>query len=251
MSEFAGQGLERYKRQIMLDGFGMEGQERLKNACVLIAGAGGLGSVVSIYLAVAGVGRIRLLDNDKVELSNLNRQVLYWEDNIGGYKIDSAVDKLRRLNPTVQVRGLVVSITEENAKDLMKGCDVVVDGMDNFTTRFILNKACFKANIPFVHAAIYGFEGRLMTIIPGRTACLQCLYPSPPPEIGPFPVLGAIPGCLACLQAMETIKLITGLGKTTNGNLIVIDGEFMRFEVLKVRPNSDCPVCGKAERGAT
>lgn len=243
--ELTSYDLERYDRQLRIQGWGEAGQRKLKSATVLVAGLGGLGCPASIYLAVAGVGRLILVDEEKVELSNLNRQVLHWDRDIGRYKVDSALEKLRQLNPAIQVNGLTVGITEENVKELIKGCDVVVDGMDNFRTRFVLNRACLELNIPLIHAAIYGLEARLMTIIPGKTACLQCLFPSLPPEIRPFPVLGAAPGCVACLQAIEAVKLITGVGEPTNGNLIVIDGEFMRFEVLKVRRNPNCPVCSK------
>lgn len=249
MVELTSEDLERYDRQLRIRGWDKEAQRRLKSATVLVAGIGGLGSPVSIYLAVAGVGNLILVDRDKVELNNLNRQILHWDKDIGRYKVDSAVEKLHYLNPTIQVQGLTVEITEENIADLTKGCDVVVDGMDNFKTRFVLNRACIQMNIPFVHAAVYGLEARLMTIVPGRTACFQCLVPSPPPETKPFPVLGATPGYIACLQATEAVKLITGVGKTSNGNLIVIDGETMRFEVLKVQRDPNCPACSKRNEG--
>ena len=248
MVQLTPEELQRYDRQMRIQGWGEEGQKKVKSATIVVAGVGGLGCPLSIYLAAAGVGRLILLDKDKVELSNLNRQVLHWDKDIGRYKVDSAVEKLRQLNPTIQIKGLIVEITEANAKELIGGSDVVMDGMDNFMTRFALNSACIELNIPYVHAAIYGLEARLMTIIPGKTACLRCLLPSLPPEVKPFPVLGATPATVACLQAMEALKLITGVGEPTNGNLVLIDGQFMRFRRLKVRRNPSCPVCGKIER---
>lgn len=248
MVQLTPEELQRYDRQMRIQGWGEEGQKKLKSATILVAGVGGLGCPVSIYLAAAGVGRLVLIDRDKVELSNLNRQVLHWDKDIGRYKVDSAVEKLRQLNPTIQIKGLIVEITEANVRGLISGSDVVIDAMDNFMTRFALNRACVELNIPFVHAAIYGLEARLMTVLPGKTACLRCLLPSLPPEVKPFPVLGATPGSVACLQAMEALKLITGVGEPTNGSLVLIDGQFMRFRRLKVCRNPACPVCGNTGR---
>jgi molybdopterin/thiamine biosynthesis adenylyltransferase len=248
MVQLTPEELARYDRQMRIQGWGEEGQRKVKSATVVVAGAGGLGCPLSIYLTVAGVGRLIIIDKDKVELSNLNRQVLHWDKDIGRYKVDSAVEKLRQLNPTIRVKGQIVEITEANAKELIGGSDVVIDAMDNFKARFDLNRACFELNIPFVHAAIYGLEARLMTVIPGKTACLQCLLPTLPPEVKPFPVLGATPAMVACLQAMEALKLITGVGETANGTLVLIDGQFMRFRRLKVHRNPSCPVCGNIQR---
>jgi len=167
---------ERYDRQIIIKGFGEEGQEKLKRAKVLIAGGGGLGSSTAIYLAAAGVGMIRLVDHDKVEPSNLNRQVLLWDEDIGRKKVNSSIEKLKRLNPAVKLEAIPETITESNVSQLMAGFDLIVDAMDNLPTRFLLNKAAIDNNIPFFHGAVYGFEGRAMTIIPGKTACLRCVY---------------------------------------------------------------------------
>ncbi len=242
--ELTAQDLERYDRQIRLPNLGVEGQRKLKSATVIVAGLGGLGCISSIYLAVAGVGRLILIDKEKVELSNLNRQILHWDKDIGRYKVDSAMEKLNQINPTVELCGLIKEINEENVKELIRGSNVVMDGMDNFRTRFILNKACHELGIPFIHAAIYGLEGRLMTIIPGKTPCLQCLIPTPPREVKLLPVLGAIPAVTAGLQVVEAVKIITGMGETTGSNLVIIDGEFMKFDIIKVARNESCPICG-------
>ena len=240
--------LERYDRQLRISGWDEEKQEKLKSATVLIAGVGGLGCSAAVYLAVAGVGNIVLVDRSKVERSNLNRQILYHDNDIGKNKVDAAVKRLSLLNPAIKVRGFDVEIIEENAEKIISGCNVVVDGMDNIATRLILNKFCYQLNIPFVHAAVYGLESRLMTIIPGKTSCLQCFSTSVQPETGPFPVLGAAAGLIACLQAMEVVKLITCFGETSGGNLILIDGEFMGFQALSIQQDENCPVCGKSMR---
>ncbi|NIN36247.1 MAG: adenylyltransferase, partial [Gammaproteobacteria bacterium] len=168
--------LERYERQIMIYGFGEEGQEKLKQATVFIGGCGGLGSPVAIYLAAAGIGTIRIADHDKVELSNLNRQVLHWEENIGGIKVDSAATKLKKLNPEVNIETSTETITVDNISQLTADCDAIVDATDNLPARYLLNKTAVEKGKPFFHGAVYGLEGRAMTIIPGKSACLNCLY---------------------------------------------------------------------------
>lgn len=167
--------LERYDRQIMIYGFGEEGQEKLKSARAFIAGVGGLGSPVAIYLTAAGIGTLRIVDHDKVELSNLNRQVLHWDENTGGEKVYSAAAKLKKLNPNVKVEAVAETITETNASQLVTDCDLIVDAMDNLPTRYLLNRTAIEKEIPFFHGAVYGFEGRVMTVIPRKTACLNCL----------------------------------------------------------------------------
>jgi adenylyltransferase/sulfurtransferase len=243
MVELSSKELERYDRQIRIEGFDVEGQKKLKKAKVVVAGAGGLGCPTAIYLAAAGVGKITIIDKEKVELSNLNRQILHWDKDIGKYKIDSAVEKLSQLNPDIEVEGLKIEITEQNVRSLIEDADVIVDGMDNFKTRFLLNEACVKLNKPFVHAAVYGLTGELMTIIPGKGPCYRCYLPVEPPEIKPFPILGATPGVLACLEAMETIKLITGIGEPLTGKLLLFDGFKMTFQILNVKKLENCPVC--------
>lgn len=244
ISDLTPEEVERYDRQLRIPNFCLEGQKKLKNAKVVVAGVGGLGCPVSIYLTAAGIGKIKIIDKEKVELSNLNRQILHWDKDIGKYKVDSALEKLRQLNPNVEIEGEIVEINEKNVFELIKDADVVVDGMDNFKTRFLLNKACLKLEKPFIHAAVYGFEGELMTILPGKGPCLQCLIPEEPPEIKPFPVFGATPAVMACLQAMETIKLVINLGELVVGRLLIFDGLNMQFKNVEVKKRLECPVCG-------
>ena len=240
------QELEVYDRQIRIPGLGVEGQRKLKASKVVVAGVGGLGCPASMYLTVAGVGEILLIDKDVVELSNLNRQVLHWLDDIGRFKAISAEEKLRRLNQAVKVKGIVDEINEGSVYRLIKGADVVIDGQDNFKTRLVLNKACLALGIPFIHAAVHGLYGQLMTIIPGKGPCLQCLIPTEPPEVKPFPILGATPAVMACLQAIEAVKLIAGLGSPCIGRLIIFDGVDMRFNEVTIKRNPSCPACGSS-----
>jgi len=233
---------ERYDRQIIIKGFGEEGQEKLKRAKALIAGGGGLGSSTATYLAAAGVGMIRLVDHDKVEPSNLNRQILLWDEDIGKRKVDSSIEKLKRLNPAVKLEAIPETITESNVSQLVAGFDLIVDAMDNLPTRFLLNKAAIDNNIPFFHGAVYGFEGRAMTIIPGKTACLRCVYRGLIPE-EKFPVIGVTPAVIGCIQATEVIKYIVGLGKLLTNRLLVYDGLKMKFTELKVKKDPNCEHC--------
>ena len=243
--KLSGYEMERYDRQLRIPQLGKEGQLKLKRAKVLVAGLGGLGSAVSIYLALAGVGELVLVDHGIVELSNLNRQTLYDEEDIGRPKALKAAEKLRRLNSQVRVKPVPEIITKENVERLVEGVDVVVDGQDNFKTRFLLNEACVRLGKPFVHAAIYMLEGRLMTIVPGKGPCLRCLLPIEPPEHEVVPVLGSIPGTMGCLEALEAVKLITGVGSPAIGRLIIFDGEDMSFQELPIKRNPRCPVCGE------
>ena len=235
--------IERYERQILIEGFGEERQEKLKQAKVFVAGAGGLGSPVSIYLIAAGVGTVRIVDHDRVELSNLNRQVLHWDEDVGKTKIDSASDKLKRLNQNVKIEAIEETITEANVSKLVAGFDLIVDAMDNLPTRYILNKAAIENNLPFFHGAVYGFEGRATTIIPGETACLKCLYHGVLPG-QKFPVIGVTPAVIACIQATEVIKYIVGIGELLTNRLLIFDGLDMKFTELKVRKDPDCEDCG-------
>ncbi len=238
---------ERYDRQIMLYGFGEEGQEKLKKARVFIAGAGGLGSTVAIYLAAAGVGTIRIADHDTVELSNLNRQVLHWDEDTGNQKVDSAAAKLRRLNRSIKIEAIAETITEANISHLVADSDLIVDAMDNLPTRYLLNRTAIKKDIPFFHGAVYGFEGRAMTIIPGKSACLNCLYHGATVPEEKFPVIGVTPAVIGCIQAAEVIKYIVGFGELLTDRLLNFDGLKMTFTELKVRKDPNCEHCGKIQ----
>jgi len=235
--------LERYDRQIIISGFGKEGQEKLKQAKVFIAGAGGLGCPVSMYLIAAGAGMIRIIDHEKVELSNLNRQVLHWSEDIARIKVDSAAEKLNRLNQEIKIEAIKEMITEANVSQLVAGFDLIIDAMDNLPTRYLLNKAALEMNIPLFHGAVYGFEGRAMTIIPGKTACLMCVYKGAIAE-GKFPVIGVTPAVIGCIQAAEAIKYIVGIGKLLTNRLLVYDGLNMKFIELKVKKDPNCEHCG-------
>lgn len=238
---------ERYNRQIMIQGVGEEGQERLKEARVIIAGGGGLGSPVAIYLTAAGVGKMRLVDHDTVELSNLNRQVLHWDEDIGRSKVESAAEKLKRINPGIVVEAIEETITEKNVSRLVDGFDVIVDAMDNLPTRYLLNKAALEHNIPFFHGAIYAFEGRAMTIIPGKTACLRCVYHGVIPE-EKFPVIGVTPAVIGSIQATEVIKYLVGVGELLGNKLLIYDGLSMQFTELRVKKDPLCEHCGQVTR---
>ena len=233
---------KRYDRRISIPGFGEQGQEKLKQAKVVIAGCGGLGSPAAIYLASAGVGTIRIVDHDKVELSNLNRQVLHWDEDIGRSKVESGQEKLSQLNKNISIEPVNETITIKNAESLIAGFNVVIDALDNLPTRFILNRAAIRQSIPFIHGAVYGLEGRVMTVIPRKSACLRCLYQGIPPQ-QKFPVLGTTPAVIGAIQATEAIKLITGIGKLLTNRLLIYDGLNMKFTELKVNPKIDCEHC--------
>ena len=233
----------RYDRQIMLHGIGLDGQKKLKNSKVFIAGAGGLGSPISIYLATAGVGQITIVDKDDVELSNLNRQILHWEKDIDRAKTESAKEKLELINSDIIIETITTKIDGNNALDLIKNSDVILDAMDNFPTRFTLNKVALELDIPFIHGAIYGLEGRITTIIPKRTACLRCLFKDSPPE-STFPVLGVTPGIIGIIEATEAIKFLTGVGELLENRLLIFDGEFLKFYEIEISKDPKCPDCG-------
>jgi len=237
-----GEELDRYSRQIMIPQIGEKGQEKLKRAKVFIAGVGGLGSPVSIYLTAAGVGHLRMVDHDRVDLTNLNRQVAHWSGDVGKRKVESAQEKLNKLNPNVTVETLSVTISEENASELISGFDLIVDAMDNLPTRYLLNKKAIEHGIPFFHGAVNGFEGRAMTVIPGKTACLRCLYRGPVPE-SKFPVIGVTPAVIGCIQATEVIKYLVGSGELLGNRLLAYDGLNLKFTEFKVQRNPQCEHC--------
>jgi adenylyltransferase/sulfurtransferase len=226
----------------MIPGFGEKAQLRLKRATALIAGLGGLGSPLALYLAAAGVGHLKLVDMDNVELSNLNRQVLHWDEDVGESKVNSATQKVHRINPTTRVEGIDLTIDEKNVLELVEGCDVILDAMDNFSVRYLLNAAAIAHRVPFIHGAVYGYEGRLASVVPGKTACLECIYPhAPPREVSP--VLGTTAGVIALLQATEAIKSLTGVGVVLENEMLIYDGEMMNFEKVRISRNPQCTSC--------
>jgi adenylyltransferase/sulfurtransferase len=235
---------ERYGRQIMIPEIGEAGQARLQKAAVFIAGAGGLGSPVALYLAAAGVGTLRIVDNDTVTLSNLNRQILHGDRDVGQGKAGSAEATLARLNAGVQLQCSAETITTANVVDLVRGSDLIVDALDNIETRLMLNQAALNLQIPMIHGAVNGFEGRVMVVLPGKTACLGCLVRGKP-QAGKFPVLGATPAVIGAIQATETVKAITGAGRLLAGRLLCYDGLALEFSEFKINQNPQCPDCGR------
>jgi len=241
--------LQRYSRHLTLPEFGKEGQEKLKNASVLLVGAGGLGSPAATYLAAAGVGRIGLVDFDRVEASNLQRQILYGTSDVGRPKLEAATERLQDLNPHVEVERHEVRLTSDNALGIIDDYDVVADGTDNFPTRYLVNDACVMTGTPNVYASIFRFEGQVSVFATEDGPCYRCLYEEPPPP-GLVPscaeggVLGILPGLIGTLQATEVIKLITGIGEPLIGRLLMVDALEMNFRTVNVPTNPECPVCG-------
>lgn len=237
----------RYDRQMRLEGWGEEGQRKLKQASVAIIGVGGLGCPISLYLTVAGIGRIKLIDFDVVDESNLNRQVLHWDEDVGRPKPLSAAEKLQQVNGEVEVVPVCEQLSEENVDELLADADAVIDALDNFPVRMIINKYAVRANKPLFHGAIWGFEGRATTILPGKTACLRCIYEAEPPaEV--FPVVGVTPGMIAMVQATEVLKYFTGIGELLTNRYLLYDGLTMSFSTVNLKRRANCPVCGDQSR---
>ncbi len=242
--------LRRYGRHLVIPEVGTEGQERLKASRVLLVGAGGLGSPLALYLAAAGVGRLGLVDFDTVDESNLQRQVLYGESDIGRPKLEVAAERLREINPHCQVEAHAVRLDSSNALDVMAGYQVVVDGSDNFPTRYLVNDACVLAGKPNVYGSIFRFEGQVSVFWGAEGPCYRCLFPEPPPP-GLVPscaeggVLGILPGVIGALQANEAVKLLLGLGDTMVGRLLLFDALKMRFRELKLNKDPACPLCSE------
>lgn len=227
----------------MIEGWGFETQKKLKNSTVFVAGAGGLGSPASIYLAVAGVGNLCICDFDSPDWSNLNRQILHNHNRIGMNKALSAKQTLEEMNPHIKVNALSDNISAENVDQLVENADIILDCMDNFPTRYLLNQSAMRKNIPFVHGSVWGLEGRLTFIHSPETPCLRCYFPESPPK-GVFPVLGATPGVIGTLQAIEVIKYLTGIGTPLKNKLLVWSGNDMSFRTFNARKDPNCPTCG-------
>lgn len=240
---------QRYKRHIILRGVGEEGQERLRRGRVLIVGVGGLGSPVALYLAAAGVGTIGIMDGDSVDTSNLQRQIVHFTPDTGRPKVLSAAEKMRSLNPNVNVEPMHHLLTESNAIGTVSRYDFVVDCTDNLAVKYLVNDACVLAGRPFTHGSIQRFEGHIFTHLPG-TACYRCLFPTPPPP-GQMPdasqsgVLGAIAGMAGTIQAAEVLKYLTGTGRLLTDRLLSFDAAGMTFREIAIPHNDNCPICGK------
>ena len=241
----------RYTRHLRIPEIGEAGQRQLFQSKVLMLGAGGLGSPAAMYLAAAGIGKIGIIDADLVDVSNLQRQIIHKTADVGRPKVDSAADFIRNLNPDVEVVSLRMRLDSSNARELLKDWDVVLNGCDNFPTRYLLNDAAFFAGVPVVDGSIFRFEGQVTIYDPRRGGpCYRCLYPEPPPpELAPScaeaGVLGVLPGIVGCLQAAETIKLLLGIGDSLQGRLLLFDALTMRFRELRLHPDPACPLCGK------
>ncbi len=242
--------LTRYSRHLIIPEVGEEGQKKLLDARVLMLGAGGLGSPAGLYLAAAGVGTIGIIDSDVVDRSNLQRQIIHAEDRVGMTKVESARIGIHAINPDVKVVPYETRLTSENALEIFEGWDVILDGGDNFPTRYLVNDAAVHLNIPIVHGSVYRFEGQVTSFIPHDGPCYRCLYPEPPPpEFAPScqeaGVLGVLPGIIGLLQATEAIKIIIGAGKPLNGRLLAFDALTMKFRELKLRQDPHCALCGE------
>src|SRR6202167_2547417 len=239
----------RYSRHLIMPEVGTEGQLKLKAAKVLLVGTGGLGAPLGLYLAAAGVGRIGLVDFDVVDFTNLQRQVIHGTSDVGRKKLDSASDRMHEINPFVRIDKHEVALSSENALDILQDYDIVVDGTDNFPTRYLVNDACVLLGKPNVYGSIFRFEGQATVFAYEGGPCYRCLYPEPPPP-GLVPscaeggVLGILPGTIGLIQATETVKLILGIGEPLVGRLLLYDALAMRFRELKLRKNPECPVCG-------
>lgn len=243
--------LERYARQVALPAVGVRGQAALQIASVLLVGAGGLGSPAGFYLAAAGVGRIGIIDDDRVERSNLQRQILHVDSAAGRPKVESARERLAALNPDIQIEAIEARLDAANAEALIEGWDLVVDGSDNLATRYLVNAECVRRGIPLVYGAVLGFDGQVGVFHPagnpGVSPCYRCLFPPPeqaPPDCNVAGVLGVLPGVVGMLQATEAIKILLGLGESLQGRLVLLDLLTMRFRTINTHADPACPVCG-------
>lgn len=242
--------LERYSRNILLKEIGIEGQIRILNSKILIIGMGGLGAPISLYLAAAGVGIIGIVDFDNVEVSNLQRQIIHFTSDIGKLKVDSALEKIKKINPEVNVIPYHIRIDEKNIREIIRKYDFIIDGTDNFSTKFLINDACFFEKKPFSHGGILRFTGQTITVIPNETACYRCLFNAPPPD-GVVPtcseagILGSVAGILGSIQATEAIKFVVKTGDLLTNTLLMFDALSMEFRKKAVYKRDSCPLCGK------
>lgn len=241
--------LKRYNRQIIIKKIGKKGQERLLGSKVLVIGAGGLGSAAAIYLAAAGVGAIGIADSDSVELSNLQRQVIHFTPDLNKKKVDSAKEKISSLNPDVRVDAFYTKADASNIGWMIDQYDFIIDATDNFDSKFLINDACVKNKKPFSHAGVLGFEGQTFTYVPG-SACYRCMFDTPPaggdvPEPAKAGVIGFVPGIIGTIQAAEAIRYILGIGDLLVNRVLRFDGLSMDFRTMKIKPDPDCPACGR------
>jgi molybdopterin/thiamine biosynthesis adenylyltransferase len=254
--ELTEQQIERYSRHIILDQVGGAGQEKLLGSKVLIVGAGGLGAPAGLYLAAAGVGTIGVMDSDRVDISNLQRQVIHHTNDIGTEKVVSAKTKMQAINPDVTVHTYRDLATSENVSEIVRQYDFVIDGTDNFPAKFLVNDACYFEKIPFSHAGILRFDGQLFTVLPGETTCYRCIFESPPPP-GAMPscsqagVLGVVAGVIGSLQATEALKYVLGIGELLTDRLLTYNALTMKFRTVCFERNPRCPLCGENPRITT
>ena len=249
--EFTDTQIERYSRHLILADVGVEGQQKISEARVLVIGAGGLGAPVLLYLAAAGVGTLGIADGDVVDLTNLQRQVIHFTNDIDKAKVESAREKIFLINPDVTVKTHSEMVNSLNIMDIMRDYDFVIDGTDNFPAKFLINDACVIAEKPYSHAGILRFEGQTMTVIPGDSACYRCVFPEPPPPnavptCSQAGVLGALAGVFGTLQATEALKYIIGNGSLLTNRLMVFDALSMEFRNVEIRKRKTCPVCGES-----
>ncbi|MHC4265688.1 MAG: HesA/MoeB/ThiF family protein [Planctomycetota bacterium] len=244
------QQIERYSRNIILKEIGGAGQEKLLSSRVLIIGAGGLGSSSALYLAAAGIGTMGIVDSDKVELTNLHRQIIYNTSDIGEEKVVSAEKRIKALNPDVNINVYNLRLRAENISPVIRDYDFIIDGTDNFPSKFLINDACYFEKIPFCHAGVLTFYGQLLTVIPGQTTCYRCIFKEPPPanavpSCSQAGILGVLPGVIGSLQATEAIKYLLDLGDPLTDTLLNYNALTMKFRKTELKPNPKCPLCGE------
>lgn len=240
----------RYSRQLILKEVGYEGQQKLLNSKVLVIGAGGLGSPVLYYLAAAGIGTLGIADFDTVGISNLQRQIIHYTSDLGRKKVDSAEDKLKQLNPDVKIVKYPYFLDLDSIEEVIENYDVVIDAVDNFPARYLISDCCYFLKKPLVEGAVLGFEGILMTIIPGKSPCYRCLYPEPPedgvvPTCNDLGIMGMVAGTIGSLQALEAVKVLLGIGRTLSGRILTFDGLNMNFREIPWKRKITCPLCGE------